>query len=151
MIKRINYICVSVVLFLVTFSAQSQSPQGEAHCPQGTQLASEPEQKAEKSRTLSCIDGNGMRHGLTITFIDVKKAGQCSYHHGTRHGPCLRWYKSGEKKDSKYFHNGKLHGTVIGWYKNGIVKDVAFYRDGKPVGKWQHWSENGRSEGITKH
>ncbi|MBW1810560.1 MAG: toxin-antitoxin system YwqK family antitoxin, partial [Deltaproteobacteria bacterium] len=62
----------------------------------------------------------------------------------TPHGPCIEWYRNGQKKQEYHTAKGKLNGPFILWHENGKKKLEGRYVQGKKEGQWNSWYKGGK-------
>ena len=91
-----------------------------------------------------CQRPDGTRHGPWVRlFQSGEKSLQIGYIDGRRHGPWTQWYESGQEWKQGAYNLGKEHGSWNGWYRNGQKSYIHEYDNDAPTGRWIHWDEKG--------
>ena len=66
------------------------------------------------------------------------------FENNARQGPWLRWYPSGQLRDSIYLVNNLANGPSFSYYENGQLESAGIYRQGKYDHDWTFYHENGK-------
>jgi hypothetical protein len=91
-----------------------------------------------------CQSPAGSRHGPWIRLFPSGEISlRIGYEEGQRHGHWTQWYPDGRKWKEGVYNRGKEHGSWNGWYKNGQKSYVHRYDNDAPTGHWIHWDEKG--------
>jgi hypothetical protein len=100
-----------------------------------------------------CQKPDGTRHGPWIRlFTSGEKSLQIEYKDGRRHGPWTQWHQNGRKWKRGTYHLGKEQGSYDGWYENGKQAYHHEYENAAASGHWIHWDQEGyKVEEATFH
>jgi TonB family protein len=68
-----------------------------------------------------------------------------------RQGNWLRWYPSGQLRDSVFLVNNQANGPSFSFYENGQPESAGIYRQGKYDHEWVFYYENGKPSTREKY
>lgn len=90
-------------------------------------------------------DGEPLRHGPFVRWSKTgAKQQEGEYRLGRKQGLWSEWFDSGRKRSQLSYREGVAHGEWIQWYENGEARARGAYRDGEEDGVWTLFFEDGR-------
>lgn len=104
-----------------------------------------------RSAPYKIVDANSLRSstpiidGKYVSFYDTgEKRRECDYENGgTSIGPCIAWYRSGEKMSEIWFVNGQMQKSVL-WYINGQkITERSFNINSGDIQHIREWDTKG--------
>jgi len=77
-------------------------------------------------------------------FPNGKRSLGGKFERNIRQGIWMRWYTSGQIRDSLPFINNLAHGPSFSWFENGRLESEGIYRQSKYDYHWTFYHENGQ-------
>ncbi len=95
-----------------------------------------------------CLVKNGW---FVYYFPNGKRALGGKFENNIRQGVWMRWYISGQIRDSLEFRNNLANGPSMGWYENGLIESSGIYTNGNYDHVWLFYHDNGKPATREKY
>lgn len=131
---------------LAVFLGRPARVPGMPPCPEGTTLVGDaPPRGDAQGCAKRDASGQPVRHGPYVRWYrSGRKALEGEYRDGEKTGRWTFWHANGQKKEQGEFREGRERGVWRRWHETGALLDEGEYQGGVRAGRWTLWHASGR-------